>query len=181
MNQINEKFAELNQANVAQASKLSALALENAEKLAKINLETAKSALAQGVENAQAVASVKDVQQLYARNSTLADASVQGALDYSKDLYQLATDAQAQYTSMIEETWAAYTKGAEAWIDQASKSAPGGSEAAVKAFKQGLAASTAAFDQFKQASKQVMSLAEASVRAAATNASKMAATAKQDK
>lgn len=181
MNKITEKFAELNQSNVAQASKLSALALENAEKLAKINLETAKSALAQGVENAQAVASVKDVQQLVALNSTLAEASVQGALDYSKNLYQLATDAQAQYTSMIEETWAAYTKGAEAWIAQAGKSAPGGSEAAVNAFKQGLAASTAAFDQFKQASKQVMSLAEASMRAAATNASKMAATAKPDK
>jgi phasin family protein len=181
MQKVNEQFAELNQANVAQASKLSALALENAEKLAKVNLETAKSALAQGVQNAQAVAGVKDIQQLYALNSTLTEASVQGALDYSKSLYELATEAQAQYTALIEETWAAYTKGAEAWVEQASKSAPAGSEAAVSAFKQGLAASTAAFDQFKQASKQVMSLAETSVRAAAANATKVAATVKAGK
>jgi phasin family protein len=140
MNNVNEQFAELNQANVAQASKLSALALENAEKLAKINLETAKSALAQGVQNAQAVAAVKDVQQLYALNSTLAEASVQGALDYSKNLYQLATEAQAQYTALIEETWSAYTKGAEAWVEQASKSAPAGSEAAVQPVQAGVQA-----------------------------------------
>ncbi|MBK6335424.1 MAG: phasin family protein [Betaproteobacteria bacterium] len=78
MYNVSEQFAELSQANVAQATKLSALALENADKLAKINLQTAKSALAQGVENAQAVAAVKDVQQLVALNGTLAEASVQG-------------------------------------------------------------------------------------------------------
>jgi phasin family protein len=177
MSNVTEQFAELNQANVAQATKLSELALENADKLAKINMLTAKTALAQGAENAQAVAAVKDVQQLYALNTTMAQASVQGALNYSKQLYELATEAQAQYTALIEESWATYTKGAAAWVDQASKSAPAGSEAAVNAFKQGLAASTAAFDQFKQASKQVASLADASVRAAADNATKVAATA----
>lgn len=177
MYNVTEQFAELNQANVAQATKLSALALENADKLAKINLQTAKSALAKGVENAQAVAAVKDVQQLVALNSTLAEASVQGALDYSKHLYELATEAQAKYTALIEESWAAYTKGAAAWVDQASKSAPAGSETAVAAFKQGMAASMAAFDQFKQSSQQVVNLADASMRAAAANATKVAATA----
>jgi phasin family protein len=173
-----EQFAELNQANVAQATKLAALALENAEKFAKVNLLTAKSALAQGVENAQAVAGVKDVQQFYALNATLAEASVQAALGYAKTLYELATEAQAQYTALVEESMAAYTKGAAAWVDKAGKSAPAGSEAAVNAFKQGFAASTAAFDQFNKASKQVVSLADASVRAAAANVTKVAATTK---
>jgi phasin family protein len=169
-----EQFAELNQANVAQATKLAALALESAEKFAKVNLLTAKSALAQGVENAQAVAAIKNVQDLVALRTTLTDSSVQAALGYSKTLYELATEAQAQYTALAEETWAAYTKGVATWVDTASKSAPAGSEAAVNAFKQGFAASTAAFDQFNKASKQVVSLADASVRAAAANASKAA-------
>jgi hypothetical protein len=84
----------------------------------------------------------------------------------------MATEAQAQYTAMAEEAWAAYTKGVAAWVDKASKSAPAGSEVAVNAMKQGFAASTAAFDQFQKASKQVVNLADASVRAAAANASK---------
>src|SRR6266508_1055526 len=45
-----DQFAELNKANVAQATKLAALALENAEKLVRLNLTAAKAALAQGVE-----------------------------------------------------------------------------------------------------------------------------------
>ena len=173
-----EQFAELNQANVAQATKLAALALENAEKFAKVNLLTAKAALAQGVESAQAVTAVKDVQQLLALNTTLAEANVQTVLGYSKTLYELATEAQAQYTALVEESLAAYTKGVAGWVDKASKSAPAGSEAAVNAFKQGFAASTAAFDQFNKASKQVVSLADASVRAAAANTSKAAAAPK---
>jgi len=55
-------------------------------------------------------------------------------------------------------------------VDKASKSAPAGSEVAVNAFKTTIAASTAAFDQFQKASKQVVSLADASVRAASANA-----------
>lgn len=65
-------------------------------------------------------------------------------------------------------------KGVAAFVDKASKSAPAGSDAAVNAFKSTFAASTAAFDQFQKATKQVVNLADASVRAAASNASKAA-------
>ena len=173
-----EQIANLSKANIAQATKLAALALENAEKLVKLNMSAAKIVLAQGVEGAQAAAAIKDIQQLFALNATMAEASVQAALGYSKTLYELATEAQAQYTTLVEESQARFTKGAAAWVDQASKSAPAGSEATVNALRQGIAASTAAFDQFNKASKQVASLADASVRAAATNASKVVATAK---
>jgi len=173
-----EQVAEMNKANVAQAARLAALVLENAEKLAKVNLLTAKSALAQGIESAQAVAAVKDAQQLFTLNATLAEAGVQAAMGYSQNLYQIATEAQAQFAKLVEESHASYTKGATAWVDQASKSAPAGSEGAVNAIRQGLAASAAAFGQFNQASRQVVSLADASVRAAAANASKVVATTK---
>ena len=67
---------------------------------------------------------------------------------------------------------ACYTKGVAAWVDKASKSAPAGSDVAVNAFKSTIAATTAAFDQFQKATKQVVSLADASVRAAAASATK---------
>ncbi len=167
-----EQFAELNKANVAQATKLAALAIENAEKLFRLNLAAAKAALAQGVEGASAAASVKDVQELMALRAKYAENGVQSALGYSRSLYEVASEAQAQISAFAEESWAAYTKGVAAWVDKASKSAPAGSDAAVNAFKSTFAASTAAFDQFQKATKQVVNLADASVRAAAANASK---------
>lgn len=173
-----EQFAELNKTGVEQVTKLAAVALQNAEKVFNANLEAAKFALAQGVEGAQAVASVKDVQQLFALPSRYAENGVQGALGYSRNLYEIASETQAQYTALAEEAFAAYTKGLAAWVDKAGESAPAGSDVAVNAFKSTVAATAAAFDQFQKATKQVVDLADASVRAAAANASKAAQAAK---
>jgi phasin family protein len=167
-----EQISEFNKANVAQATKFAALSLENAEKLMKFNLGAAKTAFAQSVEGAQAVASVKDVQDLLALRTKIAEVQMQQAVGYSRSLYELATEAQASYSALAEEAFGAYTRGVAAWVDKASKSAPAGSDVAVNAFKSTMAATTAAFDQFQKASKQVVSLADANVRAAAATASK---------
>jgi phasin family protein len=167
-----EQISAFNKTNVAQATKFAALSLENAEKLVKFNLGAAKAAFAQSVEGAQAAASVKDVQDLLALRTKLAEAQVQTAVGYSRHLYELATEAQAGYSALAEEAFSLYTKGMAAWVDNASKSAPAGSDVAMNAFKSTIAATTAAFDQFQKASKQVVSLADANVRAAAATASK---------
>jgi len=165
-----EQFADLNKVNVAQATKLAALALENTEKLLKLNMNAAKIVLANSVESASAAASVKDVQDLMALRAKVAESGVQTATAYTKSLYEISSEAQAQFTALAEEAWSTYTKDVAAWVEKASQSAPAGSETAVNAFKSTFAASTAAFDQFQKATKQVVSLADASVRAASENA-----------
>ena len=165
-----EQFAEFNKTNVAQATKFAALSLENAEKLVKFNLAATKAAIAQSVEGATAAAAVKDVQDLLALRAKYAETGVETATAYTRSLYEISSQAQAQFTALAEEAWATYTKDTAAWVEKASKSAPAGSESAVNAFKSTFAASTAAFDQFQKATKQVVSLADASVRAASANA-----------
>ena len=169
-----ESFSDISKANVAQATKLAEIALANTEKLMKLNLTAAKSAIAQGIEGAQAAASVKDVQELFSLRAQLAETGVQTALAYSRTLYELASQVQAEYSAISEETWANYSKGVAKWVDKASKSAPAGSDVAMNAFKSTFAATSAAFDQFQKASKQVVNLADASVRAAAASAVKAA-------
>jgi phasin family protein len=167
-----EQFADIGKVNYANAVRLASLSLENTEKIVKLNLTAAKAALVQGVESAQAVASVKDVQELVALRAKFTEAGVQAATGYSKTLYELAAEAQAEYTAFAEEAWASYTKGVAAFVDKASKSAPAGSDAGFNAFKSTFAASTAAFDQFQKATKQVVNLADANFRAAAAQATK---------
>ena len=174
-----QDIAEINKANVAQATKFAALSLEATEKLVKFQLGAAKSVFAQSVESANAVAAVKDVQDLLALRTKFAEAQMQTAMGYSRHLYELATEAQAGYSALAEESFGVYSKGMAAFVDKASKSAPAGSDVAVNAFKSTLAATTAAFDQFQKASKQVASLADANVRAAAATASKAVKTAKR--
>jgi phasin family protein len=165
-----EQIAELSKTNVASAIKLASMSIDKAEKLVTLNLNAAKLALAQGVEGAQAAASVKDVQELMALRSKIAELGVQSALGYSRTLYELSTEAQSEFTALAEEAWSAYTKGVATWVEKASASAPAGSDVALNAFRSTIAASTAAFDQFQKATKQVVSLADASYRAAAATA-----------
>jgi phasin family protein len=172
------QFADFNKANVAQASKLAAIAMDNAEKLIKLNLATVKAALAQGVEGASAAASVKDVQEFFALPRKYAETGVESVVGYSRGLYEVVSEAQAQYSALAEEAVAGYTKGLASWVEKASQSAPAGSDVAINAMKSTVAATTAALDQFQKASKQVVSLADASYRAAAANATKAAAAPK---
>jgi len=174
-----EQFANLSKASIAQATKLAALALENAEKLVKLNMNAAKIVMAQGVEGASAAASVKDVQDIFALRAKYAESGVEAATAYTRSLYEISSEAQAQFTALAEEAWSTYTRDVAGWVEKASKSAPAGSEAAVNAFKSTIAASTAAFDQFQKATKQVVSLADASVRAASANATKAATKARK--
>jgi phasin family protein len=169
-----EQFAALNKANVEQATKLAAVALQNAEKLFQVNVDAAKFALSQGVETAAAAANAKDPQEFFAVRAKFGEIGVQGALGYSRNLYEVASQAQAQYAALAEESWAFYTKGLASWVEKASEGAPAGSDVAVNAFKSTFAATTAAFDQIQKATKQVVDLADASVRAAAANATKVA-------
>jgi phasin family protein len=165
-----EQFAEINKAGYDNAVKLASLSLDKAERLAKLNLQAAKVALENSVYTANAVAGIKDVQEFAAVRAKLTEAGVQNALGYSRGVYQIASEAQADFSALAEEAWAAYTKGFAVWVDNATKNAPAGSDVAVTALKSTVAATTAAFDQFSRATKQVVSFADASVRAAAANA-----------
>ncbi len=139
--QRHEQFADFNKVNVAQATKLAAIAMENAEKLVQAqHRTTAKVALAQGVEGATAVASVKDVQDLIALPTKYAETGVESVVGYTRSLYEISSQAQAQFTALAEEAWPTTRRTSPSWVEKASKSAPAGSEVAINAFKSTVAA-----------------------------------------
>ena len=171
-----EQFADINKVGYDNAVRIASLSLEKAERFTKLNLQAAKVALEQGVYTANAVAGIKDVQELAAVRAKLTEAGMQNALGYSRGIYEIASEAQADFSALAEEAWASYTKGVAAWVEKATKNAPAGSDVAVTALKSTVAATTAAFDQLSKATKQVVSFADASVRAATANAASAAKT-----
>src|SRR4029077_5665020 len=106
-----EQFAEINQANVSNAIKLASLSIENAEKLVTPNINAAKLAISQAVEGAQAVASVKDVQELVSLRAKLAEVGVQSATGYSRTLYELSSESESRLFGARRGIVASYTKG----------------------------------------------------------------------
>ncbi len=150
-----ESLTAINRTGYGNAVKLAELSLEKIERLTKLNLNIAKSALVDGAKNATAMASVKDMPSLLALNAQLTAAGVESVLGYSRGVYGIGSDGQAAFSALAEDAWTAYKKGVSAWVDQAGSNAPAGSEAAVNVLKSTLAATTAAFDQFSRTSKEV--------------------------
>ena len=110
---------------------------------------------------------VKDVQGLLALPTRLAETALENLMGYSRSLYEVASDAQSEYSRLAEERMAAFQAAMAETVEQAAKSAPAGGDVAVAAFKSQLAATTAAFDSFTKAAKNFASYADAGVKASA--------------
>ena len=164
-----EQFAAANKATVDSLLSLANTALASAERIAALNLNTARSLLEDGVANTKALLAAKDVQELVNLQTSLAQPIVEKAVAYARSVYEITSQSQEEVTKVMESQVAEINKGVASALDKAAKSAPAGSDVAVAAVKSAIAAANSAYDSMSKAAKQVAEIAEANV-AAATNA-----------
>ncbi|GAB2181792.1 phasin family protein [Denitratisoma sp. agr-D3] len=166
---IPEQFSTANKANVETLLTIANTAFASAERLAALNLNTARSVLEDVVSSAKTVLSAKDVQELVALQATLAQPALEKAVAYSRSVYEIATQTQEELGKVFEAQYAEVNKNVGTVLEKAAKNAPAGSDVAVAAVKSALAAANSAYDSINKAAKQVAEIAEANV-AAATSA-----------
>jgi len=164
-----EQFASANKANVESILTLANTAFASAERLAALNLNTARTLLEDTVANAKSLMGAKDVQELISLQASLAQPAVEKAVAYSRSIYEIATQTQEELSKVIEAQFSEINKNVTSALDKAVKNAPAGSDVAVAAVKSAIAAANSAYDSMTKAAKQVAEIAEANV-AAATNA-----------
>ena len=168
MNATTEQFASANKASVETLLTIANTAFASAERLAALNLNTARSILEDSVANAKALFGVKDVQQLIAMQTTLAQPAVEKAVAYSRSVYEIASQTQEELSKVVESQFSEINKNVSVALDKAVKNAPAGSDVAVAAVKSAIAAANSAYDSMTKAAKQVAEIAEANVAAATT-------------
>jgi hypothetical protein len=110
--------------------------------------------------------------------STLATPAIEKAIAYSKSVYEVATETNAELSKVAEKRVAEWNENFTALLDKAVKNAPAGSDVAVAGIKSMLAAANSAYDNFAKVTKQATEIAEANV-AAATETVKGLAKAKK--
>ena len=164
-----EQFAAANKATVDSLLAVANTALASAERIAALNLNTARAALEDTASGVQSVMGAKDPQAALAAQSSLAQPAVEKAVAYSRSIYEITSETQQELAKMVEAQFGDFQKTVAGLLDQAAKSAPAGSDVAVAAVKSAIAAANSAFDNMNKAAKQVAEIAEANV-AAATNA-----------
>lgn len=164
-----EQFAVANKAAVDSMLSLANTALASAERIAALNLNTARSVLEDSVANTKAILGAKDAQEALSLQASLAQPNVEKAVAYTRSVYEISAQTKEELSKMVEAQFADFQKQVASLLDQATKSSPAGSDVAVAAVKSAIAAANSAFDSMNKAAKQVSEIAEANV-AAATNA-----------
>jgi phasin family protein len=136
------------------------------EKLASLNANAVKTAFDDSMANTRALLGARDVQEFIALQNNFAQPAVEKAIAYSKSVYELATQANSEFSKVAERRVAEWNENFVSLLDKVSKNAPAGSDVAVAAVKSMLAAANSAYDNFNKVAKQATEIAEANVAAA---------------
>lgn len=171
------QFAELQKGQMDALYALSHAMFDATEKLVDLNLAAAKAVMEETAEKAQALMSVKDVQELLALTGGLAQPTVEKLVSYNRTVYGIASGAGAEVSKIVETQIADSNKKVSELIEFTAKNAPAGAEPAVSMFKSALAAANTAYDTFSKAAKQAVEMVESNVTAATSATMKAAAAA----
>jgi len=169
-----EQFAAANKASVDALFTIAQAQFAAFERLSALNFNTTKMAFEDGVSQAKALMSVKDAQELVNLSATSTQPALEKAIAYSRSVYEVATQTQAEVTKLAETQAAEMNKTVVSLMDKLSKNAPAGSDVAVAAVKSAMAAANSAYDSFTKVVKQATDMAEANVTAATTTVVKQA-------
>ena len=167
---IPEQLVAANKSNLDTVIGITAATLQAAERLFDLQLSAAKTSLADNTTNAKALIAAKDAQEVMALQSTIAEPVFEKALGFSRSLYEVTSQTQAEITKLFEERVAEFNKAVVSALDKVVKTAPVGSDVAIAAVKSAMAAANSAYGTFSKTAKQVAELTEAGVAAATSQA-----------
>jgi len=172
MNLTPEQIAAANKANMETLANLTNKAFEGVEKLIELNIQVAKTALNENVENAKRAMSVRDAQQLMALQAEMVQPLAEKMVSYSRHLYNIASETQSAFAKTTESEMQQGAKKLQSMVEEMTKSAPAGSEAAVQAIKQAVAAANSAYETAQKAVKQASDIAQNNFKTATETALK---------
>jgi phasin family protein len=160
-----EQFAAANKATVDSLLAVANTALASAERIAALNLNTARAALEDTASGVQSVMGAKDPQAALAAQSSLAKPAVEKAVAYSRSIYEITSETQQELAKMVEAQFGDFQKSMASMVELAAKSAPAGSEGAVAAIQNAIAAANSAFGNMNTMAKQFADAAQANIAA----------------
>lgn len=181
MNLTPEQIAAAQKANLETLSGLTNQALQSIEKLVELNMHIAKQSLSDSMSSAKKALEVKDIQQLLAHQAAAVQPMAEKIMAYSRHLYELAHETQASFTESAEKEFQAGQKKINALVEDWTKNAPAGSDAAVLAMKQAIASANNVFETSQKAVKHAVEVAQSNLSKAANSTTTSASKASKKK
>jgi phasin family protein len=152
MNATPEQFSAQQQATFAIALNTVHILVGAAERLLRLNLATVRQTVGDSAKTARAMIEAKDLQDVNA--AAMQGPSLDALLNYSKSLYEIAADTQADLHKLVQARLDELNREFVAQLRQVSKTAPAGSEAVVAMLENSVAAANSAYDTLSKAARQ---------------------------
>ena len=156
-----EQYAATQQANLETFYGFANVAFESFHKLSELNLQAAKTTLA----DSQATLLTTSPQDLIAQQGTRSAVVAERIQSYNKRLYDIALTAQTGFATIAGARYEAHNRRMQALVEDVSKQVPVGSEAAVVALKKVIDSSNALYDSVNKTVRQAVNMAEGSFEA----------------
>jgi phasin family protein len=158
-----EKLMQM-QADALEASReAAAKTLEGWQKLAQLNLQTARASLEQSSEQINALLAARDTKALTELVTSLARPPQDQFSAYAKAVYSIYRDANQDFTSLLDKQVAASNRQLADSVETLARNAPAGTEGVVTLIRQSMAAAQSAYDQVNQAGRKLTEMAEANL------------------
>jgi len=166
-----EQMIATSQANVEALEGAVNQAYAGMEKLVELNMAASKAAMGESFSHLQAVMLAKTPQELMALQTGYMQPLGAKSMAYFQHVQSIATEGQGDFTAQFESKIADAQKAFGDSIEQMTKNAPAGSEAAVAAFQSAMSNGQKAVESAQAAIKKATATAQANFE----NVSKQAA------
>ena len=161
-----QNFSAAQKANLESGLSLTNTLFGSLERLAYLNLNTARSLLEENTTNARMLGSADGLPESLSLQASWQQPVMEKSMAYWRNVYDIGVQTQDEVSKLMESQMAELVNSVTAALDQAAKSGPSGSATTVAALKSAVVAFHSAFDSLSKTAKQVTELTEANVAAA---------------
>ena len=168
--QLNDQLASAQAKAIETAKHLAQVAVESAQELAEINQAAAKDALVAAQDTSSQLLAIKDPQQLAKlAQPEAAQEAAKYAVAYQAKVNQVVRNGNKEVAQVVDASIDDARADLVKFVQEATKTAPAGSEAFVSAFKTAFDSSLQQFDQVRASATEAFANFEKSVDAALAN------------
>jgi phasin family protein len=179
MSVFTEQLVPLQQGNVITLFALTNQAFQGLQKVAALNLQAVRSALAEGEVNWKEALSGQPPEAIVTRQINTAQLTAEKMLSYNRHLYEIASGTHAELLKVWQARHEQQNRDAQTLVDRLATSAPAGAEAAITVLKSAFPTASLAYETVRKAATQAIEVTQSNFAAMSAAASAAASKAGQ--
>ncbi|AXF05485.1 TIGR01841 family phasin [Paraburkholderia hospita] len=172
MSVFTEQLVPLQQGNVITLFALTNQAFQGLQKVAALNLQALRSALAEGEVSWKEALSGQPTEAIVTSQINAMQVAAEKMLSYNRHLYEIASGTQAELLKVSQARHEQPNRDAQTLVDSFATSAPAGAEAAITVLKSAFSTASLTYETVRKAATQAIELTQSNLAATSAAASK---------